>query len=102
MVDPLPGPFASWKSRETSSLSNFYLEMVAKNIQPRWRQLASILGFNDVDCEEFESVDDCAGPWWPSFRMLDAYRARLNETEARNGKDILADAIRMLDQDKNH
>ena len=100
--EPQTGLFASLKSRKTASLSNPYLEMVARNIQPRWRQLARILGFKDDDCEEFESGDNSVGPWWPSFRMLDAFRAKLNETEARNGKGILADAIRMLNEDKNH
>ena len=94
--EPQSTLFASLENDETT-LNNQYLVMVARRVQPRWRQLALILGFNDNDCEDFENGDNSFGPWWPCFRMLDTFRAQLSETEARNAKEILADAIRRLD-----
>ena len=93
---------AVFRNREKADLSNPFIEMVAMRIHPKWRQLAFKLGFNDDDCEEFEVGDNSVGPWLPCFRMLDAFRAQLSETEAENGKRILADAIRPLDEHLSH
>ncbi|XP_072039660.1 uncharacterized protein [Amphiura filiformis] len=86
-----------YKMRERGSLTNPFLERVARGIQPRWRELAARLGFSDDECEEFDSADNMPGPYWPAFRMLDHVRANFSETEAKNGKAILADAIQPLD-----
>ncbi|XP_072017354.1 uncharacterized protein [Amphiura filiformis] len=88
----------SYKMRERGSLTNAFLEIVARSIRPRWRALAARLGFTDNDCDEFESGDNIAGPYWPAFIMLDRWRADLSDTEVRNGKAILADAIQPLDE----
>ena len=91
-----------FRGRGTADLSNPFIEMVAMRIQPKWRQLALKLGFNDDECDEFEIGDNSMGPWLPCFRMLDAFRAQLSETEAKNAKIILADAIRPLDKHLSH
>ncbi|XP_072046592.1 uncharacterized protein [Amphiura filiformis] len=87
-----------FKIREKGDLTNAFLEMVARRIQSQWRGLAAKLGFTDDDCDEFEGGDNIAGPYWPAFIMLDRLRANFSETEVRNGKTILADAIQPLDE----
>ncbi|XP_072036295.1 uncharacterized protein [Amphiura filiformis] len=99
-VHPTEPPLQSlqpFKMRERGSLTNPFLEIVARGILPKWRDLAFKLGFSDDDCEDFESGDNFPAAFWPAFRMLDHFRSRLSENEVRHGKRILADAIQSLD-----
>ncbi|XP_072048105.1 uncharacterized protein [Amphiura filiformis] len=78
-----------------------FFKTVARKIEARWKEVAHALEFTPEQCEEFEGGVSY-GSWWPVYKMLLAWQTKLelpscDGDEFRQLRDILADAIRPVD-----
>ena len=72
-----------------------YLKSVARNIQPRWLEVAKTLGFTAEDCQAFlQRKSFIKEPWWPAYMMLDRWKSNLQLSDFDQIQEILRDAVR--------
>ena len=73
------------------------LKTVARDIRPRWQEIAAVLHFMPEECQEFNIRPSTSPPWWSAYRMLEAWRLKLPKCEPAQLRNILADAVRPFD-----
>ncbi len=67
-----------------------FLKKVARMIEPKWQDVAHALG---EQCQDFEAEWSVCS-WWPAYKMLLSWQAKLQPCEFIQLREILADAVR--------